>query len=336
MHGRYQMPPQPPGEGLFGSGYLTGVELFVNQVSTVPFDYPGVAYGVLSWWDYGHWLQVIGQRMVVAQPFQAGIGGRRGAVTDEMMPGAAPFFVAETEAAATQVLYDIDPREGKWGARFIVTDIRMASGLGIFGAMAAWTLDTENYWISVPTGGGQSITIIGTERYFDSMVFRLHMLDANGLEQYRLVYESLIERGDPNLNLDLIRWHLPTQELFYKTLFNQIFDQDVPVTNSGHVKVFEFVEGAVITGSAAPNETVELSLTLRTNRHRTIVYSQTTVADASGAFSFRVPHSTTGPIQGETNFAVRAVGQYTITTSAGEISFDVSERDVLDGNTIRV
>ncbi|MDR0767336.1 MAG: oligosaccharyl transferase, archaeosortase A system-associated [Methanosarcinales archaeon] len=326
-YGRYEMPPQDPdGNGTSGNRNLFGVEFFVNQVSTVPFDYPGTAYGVLSWWDYGHWLQVIGERMVNANPFQAGVGGRRGSITDDMIPGAAPFFVAETEAAATSVLYDIDPREGLFGARFIVTDIEMASGMSKFYAMTAWTLDTNDYRTIVNIGG-QNQSIIGSDRYFNSMVFRLHMLDAAGLEQYRMVYES--RAYSPNT-------HMSWQEILYKTLFNQRYSGNIPETNTGYVKIFEFVEGAVISGTAAPNETVQLALTIQTNQNRVFTYRQTVNADASGAYSFTVPYSTTGPIDGETNFAVRPIGRYLITKSTGEFSVDVTETDVLRGNTVAV
>ena len=326
-YGKYERPFQDAdGDGIEDSVSGLGIEHFENQVSTVPFDYPGTSYGVLSWWDYGHWLEVIGKRTVNANPFQFGVGGRRGNVTDEMIPGASPFFVAESEKEATGYLIDIDPREGKVGARYIVTDIEMASGMSKFYAMTAWTLDTENYTMTV-TMNGVNQTIIGGERYFNSMVVRLHLLDAVGLEQYRMVYE-----GIPDNQLT----SMAQQESIYKQIYNQFASANISTSNTGYVKIFEYVEGAVLTGKAAPGEVVELTLTLQTNQNRTFNYVQSTEADASGNFAFRVPYSTTGPINGETNFAVKPMGNYTISAGSSEGTVNVSEEDVLNGKTVNV
>ncbi|MDV0445193.1 hypothetical protein MmiAt1_07500 [Methanimicrococcus sp. At1] len=325
--GHYEEPLQDiDGDGVADTGSGIGIEHFENQASIVPFDYPGLAYGVLSWWDYGHWLEVIGERMVNANPFQFGVGGRRGAITDEMIPGAAPFFVAETEKEATGYLADIDPREDKVGARYIVTDIEMASGMSKFYAMTAWTLDTQNYSVTINLNG-QDTTLIGSDRYFNSMVYRLHMLDAVGLEQYRLVYESMGYSSSSTMS---------AQEIFYKQLYNQLYSKSVTETNTGYVKIFEYVEGAVIKGTAAPNETVDLTLTIQTNQNRIFNYNQSVKADADGSFSFTVPYSTTGPKTGETNFAVKPIGSYTVKYGAAEERVDVSEDDILNGRTVTV
>ncbi len=326
-YGHYEEPLQDiDGDGIEDTVSGIGIEHFENQASIVPFDYPGTAYGVLSWWDYGHWLEVIGERMVNANPFQFGVGGRRGNVTDDMIPGAAPFFVAETEKEATGYLVDIDPREDKIGARYIVTDIEMASGMSKFYAMTAWTLDTDGYYVTYNING-QNSTFIGSDRYFNSMVYRLHMLDAVSMEQYRMVYESVIYNSDSNM---------ARQEIFYKQLFNQLYSGNLTESNTGYVKVFEYVEGAVISGTAPANETVELTLTVQTNQNRVFNYNQTVKADENGNFSFRVPYSTTGPVDGETNFAVKPMGNYTVKYGTVEEKIDVSEEDVLNGNTVSV
>jgi len=36
------------------------------------YDYPDAAYGIMSWWDYGHLIETIGHRMPNANPFQQG------------------------------------------------------------------------------------------------------------------------------------------------------------------------------------------------------------------------------------------------------------------------
>jgi len=318
---QYEQPLQDAdGDGVADSVSGIGIEHFENQVSTIPFNYPEPAYGVLSWWDYGHWLEVIGERMVNANPFQFGVGGRRGSITDEMIPGAAPFFVAESEEAATGYLIDIDPREGKVGARYIVTDIEMATGK--FYAMTAWTLDSDGYHIVVTYPDGSRRMVPGTERYFNSMVFRLHILDGIGLEQYRMVHESRIYNVE--------------DELLTKYLYNQTYPGSISESPTGYVKTFEYVEGAILTGTASPGSTVNLNLTVQTNQNRIIDYTQSVTADASGTFSFRVPYSTTGALPNETNFAVKPTGGYTISSGGSEVTVNVSETDVLNGNTVNV
>ncbi len=74
--------------------------------------YPNTAYGVMSWWDYGHWIEVIGRRIPNANPFQSGIGGG-----SNQSPGASTFFTATSEEAATAVLEAIHPDPDKAAAR---------------------------------------------------------------------------------------------------------------------------------------------------------------------------------------------------------------------------
>ncbi|RSD35137.1 MAG: dolichyl-diphosphooligosaccharide--protein glycosyltransferase [Methanohalophilus sp.] len=195
------------------------------------YPYPDEAYGVMSWWDYGHWIEVIGHRIPNANPFQQGIGGRRNSMDEENRPGASTFFTAPSEAEATAVLEAVHPDPEKAGARYVVSDVAMATGK--FYAMAAWTLDTDNYYVQAQTAQGTQ-TVPG-ERYFNTMEARLHIFDGNGLEQYRMVHET------PAAN---------TAETGFKQVYNVLFGGNVEVVNTGYVKIFEYVDGATITGQA--------------------------------------------------------------------------------------
>jgi dolichyl-diphosphooligosaccharide--protein glycosyltransferase len=278
------------------------------------FQYPDTAYGMMSWWDYGHWIEVIGHRIPNANPFQGGIGGRRGDITEENRPGASTFFTAPSEEAATAVLEAIHPDPDKAAARYIVSDVEMATGK--FYAMTAWTLDTANYYIPVQTSQGTQN--VPGPRYFNSMEARLHIFDGNGLKQYRLVHESPAGYS---------------AETGYKNIYNQLFGGSIPETNTGYVKIFEYVPGTTIKGTAPANETVTISATIQTNLGRTFEYSQTT---SGGAYEFTVPYSTEGPIPGETQFDTRPIGAYTINYGNVTKEARVDEMDVLNGNTIVV
>jgi dolichyl-diphosphooligosaccharide--protein glycosyltransferase len=281
------------------------------------FQYPDTAYGVMSWWDYGHYIETFGHRMPNANPFQAGVGGRRVSIDEENQPGAATFFTAPSEEEASKVLEAIDPRPDKAGARYIMSDARMATD--IFGAMPAWTLDTEGYYQSYWTGN--QYQEIPSTRYFNSMEAKLHIFDGNGLKQYRMVYETKAYQ---------------TNEVGYKQVYNYIFRGKIPETNTGYLKIFEYVKGAKITGTTSSNETVKISTTILTGQGRTFEYKQSTTADPQGRYEFTVPYSTEGPIAGETQFNTAPSGPYVLSYGDTTKEVRVNEEAVLKGEEIKV
>ncbi|KKH47438.1 oligosaccharyl transferase, archaeosortase A system-associated [Methanosarcina sp. 1.H.A.2.2] len=284
------------------------------------FQYPDPAYGVMSWWDYGHWIETIGHRMPNANPFQAGIGGRRGSIEDENMPGASTFFTAPSEEEATAVLEAVHPDPDKAGARYIVSDIEMASLFNAkFPAMATWTLDDEGYYAQYRVGANSQI--LPTMRYYNSMESRLHFFDGNGMKQYRLVHESWVGQSD---------------EAGYKQVYNSLFGGSIPEVDTGYVKIFEYVKGAQITGTASPNETVKISTTILTGQGRTFDYSQSTTSDSEGRYEFTVPYSTEGPISGETQFDTSPASAYVVSYGGTTKEVRVSEEAVLTGKEVKV
>ena len=72
------------------------------------YDYPDSAYGVMSWWDYGHWITRIAHRLPNANPFQSGIGGL--GPNGSVIPGASIFMTAQDEATASWVMDELDSR----------------------------------------------------------------------------------------------------------------------------------------------------------------------------------------------------------------------------------
>ncbi len=187
---------------------------------------------------------------------------------------------------------------------------------GKFYAMTAWTPDTADY--NIPVRTSQGTQNVPGPCYFNSMEARLHIFDGNGLEHYRLVHESPAGYST---------------ETGYKNIYNQLFGGSIPVEDTGYVKIFEYVPGATIEGTAPENETVAISATIQTGMGRTFEYSQTT---SGGAYEFTVPYSTEGPVPGQTQFDTRPVGVYTISYGDVTKKVRVNEMDVLDGNTIVV
>jgi oligosaccharyl transferase (archaeosortase A-associated) len=81
------------------------------------YDYPESAYGVMSWWDYGHWITAIAHRIPNANPFQSGA------------VDAGLFFTCQNETEANAML-------DKLGSKYIIIDYEMATGK--FYAMVIW------------------------------------------------------------------------------------------------------------------------------------------------------------------------------------------------------
>ena len=280
------------------------------------FQYPDSAYGVMSWWDYGHVITYFAHRIPNANPFQAGIGGG-----PNHAPGASTFFTAQSEETADEVLWNLGVND-KPGSRYIVSNAYMA--YAILDVMGVWDgHDWSNYrtWAVI---SGQEQPIF-KQYWYTSMEGRLHIFDGDGLKHYRLVHES---QADPNTRGG-------SEEKRCKALYNMLYDGNLQVEDTGYVKIFEFVDGATITGKAPEGTIVKISNSIMTNQGRLFTYTQTATAE-NGTYSFVVPYSTLGPIQDETNFDTRPTGPYTIT--AGDVSktVDVAEQDVLDGGTVTV
>ncbi|MCD6206477.1 MAG: oligosaccharyl transferase, archaeosortase A system-associated, partial [Methanosarcinales archaeon] len=284
-----------------------------------PYPYPDTAYGVMSWWDYGFWIENIARRIPNANPFQGGIGGGK-----SHAPGASTFFTAASEEEANEIADTL-------GTRYVVSDVEMATGK--FYAITAWDGDTGGYMEQIPIGGRWET--IPTMRYFNSMEGRLHIFDGVSLKHYRLVHESMsggsAERG--------YKWVYNMQPQLYPDLFEnrkQDLPAEIPEADTGYVKIFEYVKGARITGIAPPNSTVSLSVPIITNQGRTFEYVQTGAASADGTFTLIAPYSTDGAIMGGTQFDTMPSGMYTVTVAGMPHQVSVAEEDVLAGNTITV
>jgi dolichyl-diphosphooligosaccharide--protein glycosyltransferase len=132
------------------------------------YNYPDTAYGVMSWWDYGHWITTIAHRIPIANPFQQGA------------PIAAEYLIETNETKANKILDDM-------GVRYIVTDFPIVDFMG------APTNPNPKYVMPVWTGKNPDP--------LQTMGVRLHFFSGNetklnnettipSLECYELVYES--------------------------------------------------------------------------------------------------------------------------------------------------
>jgi dolichyl-diphosphooligosaccharide--protein glycosyltransferase len=316
------------------------------------YDYPEGAYGVMSWWDYGHWITVMGHRIPYANPFQQGprpasaffqaTNETRASLILEALPS-----IAGSESAAemsVQALRDEvsaqSDQEASENGRYVVIDDQMAGGK--FPAITQWAgPDRRTYF----TQGryqirGQNVTLPETsERYGRTMLAKLYYDDASGLSHYRLVHEvdryaivggyirgqqvrtltSLPLQGDWNGIASIAsRIQQSTQEGGVVSL-GQGSGQFVYNANvESRVKLYERVEGATLTGAVpdAQNGTpVYAILRLQTHTGRNFTYVQRTTTASDGTFRMTVPYATDDsvtPANGGTNSSVEALGAYSV------------------------
>ncbi|ELZ24092.1 transmembrane oligosaccharyl transferase [Halosimplex carlsbadense 2-9-1] len=102
-----------PEQGTYGGADNAGeVPYYGTFENTENFDYPEGYYGTLSWWDYGHWLTVMGEQMPTANPFQQGASQ------------AANFLLSTNESHANEVMTDLSEDDAQ--SRFVTVDWKMA------------------------------------------------------------------------------------------------------------------------------------------------------------------------------------------------------------------
>ncbi|WP_128905680.1 oligosaccharyl transferase, archaeosortase A system-associated [Halorubrum amylolyticum] len=131
------------------------------------FDYPEGAYGVQSWWDYGHWITTRAERIPNANPFQQNANE------------AADYLLAPSEDEAREVLAS-QSDEGE-NTRYVMVDRQMASPNSKFGAPVTFytgneTRDDFNRLLYQQTdqGGFQTVMQLNTQRYHESQMIRLY------------------------------------------------------------------------------------------------------------------------------------------------------------------
>ncbi len=319
------------------------------------FTYPEGSYGVMSWWDYGHWITFVSKRIPNNNPFQHGVSGPNGSAT---------YFVSTDEEAANRILDNI-------GTRYVVTDIQLDTGK--FHAPATWA-DPDvgkaryepDFFIPVSAGSTnyQAMTFYN-QQYYLTMISRLHNFDGSMTDPAsQVIYAEYRDAGTANASLPVITRTeqmnataaAAAVEAYNKsapagtgaTLLNMYYQyrgdsilqpvERVPAlqhyrlvhetpknvfSNVGAngpdlkaVKIFEYVPGAHIKG----NGIIEVPIT--TNAGRTFTYRQESVNG-----EFVVPYATSG-WSGE----VKTTGPYRI-VGTGQ-TFDVTEEDTQQGHTI--
>ncbi|MFC7138345.1 oligosaccharyl transferase, archaeosortase A system-associated [Halosimplex aquaticum] len=294
------------------------------------FDYPQGAYGVMSWWDYGHWITVMGHRIPYANPFQEGpvpasaylqaANETRANLILEALPSLSenPSRVADMSVEELRdVVADQPARLDGENGRYVVIDDQMASDK--FPPITRWAgPDLPAYFQEARYRfGGQNVTLRETtDRYAETTLASLYYRDADRLAHYRLVHEvdryAIVggyvsgQSVNPLTRLRLGSGWDNVASLAARLQRADRTRQVVPlgprrtrfVYNAAvesRVKIFEHVEGATITGRAPNVENgtaAYATLRLRTHTGRNFTYVQRATVAPNGSFELTVPYAT--------------------------------------------
>ncbi|ELZ35994.1 oligosaccharyl transferase, archaeosortase A system-associated [Halorubrum distributum] len=151
------------------------------------FEYPEGAYGVQSWWDYGHWITTRAERIPNANPFQQNAGE------------AADYLLAPSEAEAAEVLASQSTEGNR--TRYVMVDWQMASPNSKFNAPVTFysgneTVNDFNELLYQRTegqngqGGGLRAALqTRTQRYHESQMIRLYQHYGSAVEPQPVVLD---------------------------------------------------------------------------------------------------------------------------------------------------
>ena len=237
-------------------------------------------YSVMSWWDYGNWILYLSERPVVANNFQSGVDD------------AVRFYLAdlaENETEATQIM---DAR----GARYVFTDYSIVYGK--LPSLAEWADEDVSNYMELEVYGTQ-ISVMPKERFFNTALGRLYLVDGTGMGRFRLIHESsTILGGDPG---------------------------------KSEVKIFEYVPGALLRIHAGPGESGGALINMTSNMNRRFTYANQATRNGD-ALEVRVPYST------ENESETHALDPYLVFSGNEDgvkiQNVQVSEEDILQGRTI--
>ena len=309
------------------------------------FQYPPEAYGVMSWWDYGHMITYIAKRIPNANPFQSGVTGPT---------GSANYFMSVSEDEGNQVL-------DRAKTRYIVTDIEMDTGK--FWAMATWynaSVAASPYQMTLLTPENNNLNsyesvLLNTRLYYLTMISRLHNFDGSLTTPSTAYYIEYADSTITQVSLPVITgaeamnataavskaeaynleapsgYHaevlspaitLPIETVPALRHYRLVHESPTNVFNSNtadvkYVKVFEYVKGAHIKGEGI------IEVPVISNTGRSYTYRQTSVNG-----EFIVPYSTTG-----NPYGVKTSGKYRVISTGKE--YDVPESAIMEGSVVK-
>lgn len=138
------------------------------------FEYGDEDYGVMSWWDYGHWITVTGDRVPIANPFQ------QNAIL------ASEYMLSQTPEEAEETVESQD--ENANAPKYVAIDWQTANPLSKHGAMVSFNDDYnrsdmyEQYYTQNSQGQVRLAFYQKQQPFYESMVTRLFYAHGSAME----------------------------------------------------------------------------------------------------------------------------------------------------------
>ena len=209
------------------------------------YAYPASAYGIMNWWDHGHWITAIAHRIPISNPFQVGA------------PEAGSFFTARDEASANEIMNNL-------GCKYVIVDNDMP--ILKLGNMSTWADKDYEQFIATYIQRGQDGELhkghIPQPGYYESMAVRLYFFNGlaavpdytpvisytwredgdrviTGIERFD-TYEEAVEyiESQDGSNLQIVGDSLSRSPIPLEPLEHYQLIYDSP---SHRVKIFEYV-----------------------------------------------------------------------------------------------
>ena len=156
-------------------------ELYKTPGSGQSFDFPGEAYSVLAWADYGYWITRQGRRAPFSNPGSGSIGEAR-------------YFTAQTLQECRQMTKS-------WGTKYVVVDSRIASPNDKFYALAnlSGTRESDYYELCWQKKEGRYVPLlVFYPAYYRAMVSRLYNFDGKAVIPQATAVMAYQERTMPD------------------------------------------------------------------------------------------------------------------------------------------
>ena len=146
------------------------------------YDYPAGSYGVMSWWDYGHWITTNGERIPDANPFQ------EGATT------AANYLLAQNESKANAVLDHMGDKNEK--TRYVMVDWKMVETNGRSGNVKFFAptvfdrnVSAKDFVSYLYYGQNGQHLVVNKQAYYNSTMVRLYKYDGSAVDAKPIVVD---------------------------------------------------------------------------------------------------------------------------------------------------
>ncbi|MFC6835815.1 oligosaccharyl transferase, archaeosortase A system-associated [Halomarina ordinaria] len=334
------MDENTPEEGQYANPDGEPMEYYGQYDRVEDFDYGEGTYGVMSWWDYGHFITVDGERIPNANPFQQGA------------TAAANYLLAPNETRANELV-----TEGDQNTRYVMLDWKLAqANSDKYFAPTVFYNDGENVGVRnlyrpVYSQQGQTILNMHQDRHYESMRTKLFTFHGSAAAprlpsgqvpvvdyEPRQFSDGTTRLTPPDNASDLVRYFdtmeeaeafveedgtaqigglegVPTKRIPALEHYRLVHVSEENNRQTPWVKTFERVDGANVTGEGPANTTVTARAQLEMPNGETFTYAQQAQTDDQGDFEMTLPYSTTGydewgTEEGYTNVSVRATGPY--------------------------